>query len=107
MEVCIYSVKARSQVVNMSQIYNYNTKRPNPKENQLRILSISAGEFTHFAGNSAEGFGSRIECCWDYIPIYENKPTGGNTEFFWGGSSRKKCNHECDQSLIKSNWGSV
>ena len=83
MEVCVYSVKARSQVVNMSQIYNYNTKRPNPKENQLRILSISAGEFTHFAGNSAEGFGSRIECCWDYIPIYENTPTGGNTEFFW------------------------
>ena len=43
----------------MSQIYNENTKRPKLKENQLRILEISSREFTHFAGNSAEGLGSR------------------------------------------------
>ena len=45
----------------MSQLYNDNTKRPKPKENQL---GISVGEFTHFAGNSAEGLGSRRERCW-------------------------------------------
>ena len=27
--------------------------------------------------------------------------------FFGGGGSTKKCNHDCDQSLIKSSWGSV
>ena len=43
----------------MSQIYNENTKMPKPKENQLRILGISFREFTHFAGNSAEGLGPR------------------------------------------------
>ena len=37
----------------MSQIYNDNTKRPKPKENQLGILGISSREFTHFDGNSA------------------------------------------------------
>ena len=42
----------------MSQIYNGNIKRPKAKENQLGILGISSGEFTHFAGNSAEGLGS-------------------------------------------------
>ena len=47
----------------MSQIYNDNTKRPKQKENQLGILGISSREFTHFAGNSAEGFGSRRERC--------------------------------------------
>ena len=30
----------------MIQIYNGNTKRPNPKENQLGILGISSREFT-------------------------------------------------------------
>ena len=30
----------------MSQIYNDNTKRPKPKENQLGILGISSREFT-------------------------------------------------------------
>ena len=39
----------------MSQIYNVNTKRPNPKENQLGILGISFREFTHFVRNLAEG----------------------------------------------------
>ena len=43
----------------MSQIYNDNTKRPKPKENQLRILEFSTKEFMHFAGNSPEGLGSR------------------------------------------------
>ena len=43
----------------MSQIYNDNTKRPKPKENQLGILGISSREFTHYVGNSAEGLGSR------------------------------------------------
>ena len=51
----------------MSQIYNDNTKRPKPQEIELGILGISAVEFTHFAGNSAEGLGSRRECCWGYV----------------------------------------
>ena len=34
----------------MSQIYNDNTKRPKPKENQLGILGISSREFTHCVG---------------------------------------------------------
>ena len=37
MEVYIYSVKAKSEAGNMSQIYNDNTKRPKLKENQLGI----------------------------------------------------------------------
>ena len=56
----------------MSQIYNDNTKRPKPKENQLGILGISPTESTHFAGNSAEGLRSRREHCWGYISIYKN-----------------------------------
>ena len=55
----------------MSQIYNDNTKKSKPKENQL---GISAREFTHFAGNSAEGLGSRRERCWGYVSVYENTP---------------------------------
>ena len=47
----------------MSQIYNDNTKRPKPKENQLGILEISSREFKHFAGNSAEG-----------LSVFENMP---------------------------------
>ena len=39
----------------MSQIYNDNTRRPKPTENQLGILGISSWEFMHFTGNSAEG----------------------------------------------------
>ena len=58
----------------MSQIYNDNTKRPKSKEYQLGILGISSREFTHFAGNSAEGFGSRRERCWDYVYVFENTP---------------------------------
>ena len=58
----------------MSQIYNDNTKKPKLKENQLGILGISSSEFMHFAGNSAEGLGSRRECCWGYISIFENAP---------------------------------
>ena len=56
----------------MSQIYNENTKRPKPKENQLGILGIPSREFMHFAGNSAEGLGSRRAllgqriCLWEY-----------------------------------------
>ena len=57
----------------MSLIYNDNTKRPKPKENQLGIFGISSREFTNFAGNSAEGLGSRRECCWDYVSVFENK----------------------------------
>ena len=56
----------------MSQIYNGNTKRTRSKENQLGILGISSREFTHFAGNSAEGLGSRRERCWDYVSVFEN-----------------------------------
>ena len=58
----------------MSQKYTDNTKWPKPKENQQGILGISPKELTHFAGNSAEGLGSRRECCWDYISIFENTP---------------------------------
>ena len=42
----------------MSQIYNDNTKRPKPKENQQGILGIWFREFMHFAGNSAESLRS-------------------------------------------------
>ena len=48
----------------MSQTYNDNTKMPKPKENQLGILGISSRELTHSVGNSAEGLGSRRDCCW-------------------------------------------
>ena len=58
----------------MSQIHNDNKKRPKPKENQLGILGISSREFTHFAGNSAEGLGSRREHCWGYKYVFENTP---------------------------------
>ena len=61
----IYGVKAKSQAGNIRvKIYNDNTKRPKPKENQLGILGISSREFTHYVGNSAEGLGSRREHCW-------------------------------------------
>ena len=58
----------------MSQIYNDNTKRPKLKENQSETLEISSREFMHFAGNSTEGTGSRNECCWGYVSVFENKP---------------------------------
>ena len=58
----------------MSQIYNDNTKRPKPKENQLGILGISDREFTQFARNSVEGVESRRERCWGYVAIYESSP---------------------------------
>ena len=58
----------------MGQIYNDSTKRPQTKENQLGILEISAREFMHFAGNSAESLRSRRECCWGYVSVYENTP---------------------------------
>ena len=68
------NIQAKSQACNMSQIYNDNTKKPKPKENQRGILGISSREFTHFAGNSAEGLGPRRECCWDYVFVFENMP---------------------------------
>ena len=49
----------------MSQIYNGNTKRPKPKENQRGIVGISSREFMHFGGNSAESLGSRRKRCSD------------------------------------------
>ena len=58
----------------MSQIYNDNTKRQKLKGNQLGILEISTREFTHFAGNSSEGLGSRKEHCWDYVAVFGNTP---------------------------------
>ena len=58
----------------MSQIYNDNTKRPKPKENQLVTLGISSREFMHSVGNLAEDLGSRRECCWGYVSIFENTP---------------------------------
>ena len=45
----------------MTQIYNDNTERPKPKENQPGILGISSRKFTHYVGNSAEGLRSRRE----------------------------------------------
>ena len=68
----IYSVKAESEAGNMSQVYNDNTKRPKPKENQLGILGISSREFTHYVGSSVEGLGSRKDRCWGYVSIIEN-----------------------------------
>ena len=56
----------------MSQIYNENTKRPKPKENELGILGISSRGFTHYVGNSAEGLGSRRELCWGGVSTFEN-----------------------------------
>ena len=56
----------------MSQIYNNNSTRPKPQENQLESLEISSREFMHFAGNSAEGLGSKREDCWGYVSIFEN-----------------------------------
>ena len=58
----------------MSQIYNDNTKRTKPNENQQWILGISSREFMHFAGNSSEGLRFRIESCWDYVSVFENTP---------------------------------
>ena len=58
----------------MSQTYNDNTKRPKPKENQLGILGISSREFRHSVENSAEGIGSRRECCWGFVSIFEDTP---------------------------------
>ena len=58
----------------MSQIYNNNSKRPKPQENQLESLEISSREFMHFAGNSAEGLGSRRKHCWGYVSVFENTP---------------------------------
>ena len=62
----IWSVKAKSQ------IYNNNTRRPKPKENQLGILEISSREFMHYVENSAEGLGSRRKCCRGYVSIFED-----------------------------------
>ena len=58
----------------MSQIYNDNTKRPKPKENQLGILGISSREFMHYVGNSAEGLGSTRQHYKGYISTFENTP---------------------------------
>ena len=65
----------------MSQICNDNTKRPYLKENQLRILGLSAREFTYFAGNSAEGIESRRQHCWGDISFFENTPKKVATSF--------------------------
>ena len=32
---------------------------------------------------------------------------GVTQNIFLGGSSTKKCDHDCNQALIKSSWGSV
>ena len=56
----------------MSQIYNDNTKRPKPKENQLGILGISSLELLH----SAEGLRSRREYRWVFVSIFESTPKG-------------------------------
>ena len=53
----------------MSQIYNNSTKRPKPKENQLGILEVSSMEFMYFAGNSAQGLGSRREHFWHHVSL--------------------------------------
>ena len=54
----------------MRQIYNGNTKKPKPKENQVRILKIYA--FCQKIQQKTSGTGKR---CWCYISIYENAPT--------------------------------
>ena len=33
--------------------------------------------------------------------------SGGNIEIFLSSGSTKKCDHDCDQALIKSSRGSV
>ena len=55
MKVHIYSVKAKSQAGNKSQIYNGNTKRPKPKESQLGILGISSRAFMHYVWKFSRG----------------------------------------------------
>ena len=69
----VYSVKAKSQAANIRVKYIMTTqKRPKLKENQVGILGISPRELMHYFGNSAESLGSRRECCWGYVSIFEN-----------------------------------
>ena len=67
-------IKPRVKQVTYESKYIMTTQKGQKlKEYQLgRDLRVSAREFMHFAGNSAEGLGSRIEDCWGYISIYEN-----------------------------------
>ena len=73
MEVHIYSVNAKSQAGNVRVNYTMTAQKgQSQKKNQLGILGIISREFTHYFGNSAEGLGSKRECCWGYISIFEN-----------------------------------
>ena len=63
MEVHIYHAKAESQAGNMSQRYNDNIKRPKP----LRYSARDLKNLRILHENSAEGLGSRRECCWRYV----------------------------------------
>ena len=61
MEVHIYSVKVKRQSGNIG-VKDITTTARDCKN--LHIL----------LENLAEGLGSRSECCWGYISIYENTP---------------------------------
>ena len=48
--------------------------------------------------------------CFDFHLRYigcSNVYIQGVIQIFLGGNITKKCDHDCDQALIKSNWGSV
>ena len=71
MEVHIYRIKAESQAGNMIQGYNDNIKRPKP----LRYSARDLKNLCILLENSAEGLGSRRECCWRYvISVFEYTP---------------------------------
>ena len=61
MEVHIYTVKAKSET---GYIWVKDIMRTARDRKNLHILPE----------NSAEGLGSRRECCWGYICIYGNTP---------------------------------
>ena len=48
-----------------------------------------------------------IDCMIFLSPFVDVTRTWGNEEIFLGGDIMKKCDHDCDQALIKSSQGSV
>ena len=42
-----------------------------------------------------------------HVPIFDIFLQGEIQKKFLGGGSTKKCDHNCDQALMKSSWGSV
>ena len=52
----------------MSQAYNENIKKAKPQDTQLDVKNSCI-----LPENSAEGLGSRRDCCWNYVvSIIEN-----------------------------------